>query len=203
MIMRSSRLPNWTTAFVAVLAVFAFAFLSVPSASAAAANPAEAFVQQNVDRGYEILNNPSLSPEQRRTQFRDFMMSVTDTNRIGLFTLGQYANGASPADLAAFESAFTDYATAVYESRLSKYKGQTLRVTGSTVRAADDVVVNGDIVSPNAGGAKNTQPIKVAFRVRKTTDGRPIITDMEVEGIWLALSERSDFCSSTEAVSRR
>src|SRR5262249_48504161 len=115
----------------------------------------------------------------------------TDTKRIGAFTLGQYASSAPKADVDAFTNAFTDYAVAVYESRLSKYKGQTLKVTGSTERAADDVVVNADLISPNAGATGQT--FKVAFRVRKTSEGRPIITDMQVEGIWLALSQRSDF----------
>ena len=39
----------------------------------------------------------------------------------------------------------------------------------------------------------NAQPIKAAFRVRKGQDGRMIVTDIQVEGVWLALSERSDF----------
>jgi phospholipid transport system substrate-binding protein len=157
---------------------------------AAAANPAEAFVQQNVDRGYAILNDASLSDEQRRGRFRDFLLSLTDPNRIGVFTLGQYANGASKADLEAFESAFTGYVVAVYESRLGKYKGQTIRVTGSIQRDVDDVVVNAVVVNPNNSSAP---PIRAAFRVRKTNDGRPIVTDIQVEGVWLALSERSDF----------
>jgi phospholipid transport system substrate-binding protein len=52
------------------------------------------------------------------------------------------------------------------------------------------VVVNTDVVNP---GAPNAQPLKAAFRVRKTSDGRPIVTDIQVEGVWLALSQRSDF----------
>ena len=118
------------------------------------------------------------------------MLSLTDTKRIGLFTLGQYANGAAKGDIDAFTAAFTDYAIAVYESRLSKYKGQTLKVTGSTARAADDTVVNAEVADPNAA---NAQTIKVGFRVRKTSDGHPIVTDINVEGVWLALSQRSDF----------
>jgi phospholipid transport system substrate-binding protein len=175
--------------FCAVVLALGFA-ASSPSAQAAAANPAEAYVQQNIDRGYTILNNASLGDTQRRTQFRDFMLSLTDTKRIGMFTLGQYANSASKNDVDAFTNAFADYAVAVYESRLSKYKGQTLKVTGSTSRATDDTVVNADVVDPNAA---NAQPIKVGFRVRKTSDGRPIVTDINVEGVWLALSQRSDF----------
>ncbi len=186
-----ARWRDLTTQLVVILTLAAIVVFPAQSAFAQAGNPAEAFVQQNVDRGYQILNNSALSGAQRRDQFRDFLLTLTDLHRIGMFTLGQYANGASPADLQAFDKAFTDYAVAVYESRLGKYTGQTLKVTGSVPRAADDVVVNAVVVNPQA--APGQQPIRAAFRVRKTADGRPIITDLEVEGIWLALSERSDF----------
>jgi phospholipid transport system substrate-binding protein len=186
-----ARWRDLATQLVAILTLAAIVVFPAQSAFAQAGNPAEAFVQQNVDRGYQILNNHALSGAQRRDQFRDFLLTLTDLHRIGTFTLGQYANSASPADLQAFDKAFTDYAVAVYESRLGKYTGQTLKVTGSVPRAADDVVVNAVVVNPQASSGQ--QPIRVAFRVRKTADGRPIITDLEVEGIWLALSERSDF----------
>jgi phospholipid transport system substrate-binding protein len=184
-----AMLPPWAATLIGPLVMLVAIIFSPPVAFAAAATPAETFVQQNIDKGYAILN-ASLSDEQRRAQFRTFMLALTDTRRIGMFTLGQYANGASKADLDKFTDAFIDYAVAVYESRLSKYKGQTLKVTGSAERAADDVVVNADVVNPNSS---NGQPFKVGFRVRKTSDGRPIITDMQVEGVWLALSQRSDF----------
>jgi len=190
MVTRSLRLsPFWAADLIAALVVLTGLCFSAPAAFAA--SPAETFVQQNIDKGYVILNNASLPADQRRQQFRNFMLGLTDTNRIARFTLGQYANGATKSDLDMFENAFTDYAVAVYESRLSKYKGQTLKVTGSMERAADDIVVNADVINP--GAPSNAQPIKVAFRVRKTPEGRPIITDMQVEGVWLALSQRSDF----------
>lgn len=184
-------LRNWLTPIVCALAFGAALFSFEGPARAAAPNSAEAFVQQNIDKGYTILNNTQLSDTDRRAQFRSFMLQLTDTKRIGAFTLGQYVNSASKADVDAFTNAFTDYAVAVYESRLSKYKGQSLKVTGTNERAADDAVVNADVINPSA--ASGTQPFKVAFRVRKTSDGRPIITDIQVEGIWLALSQRSDF----------
>jgi len=171
--------------------LFAVFGVCPPAAFADEANTAETFVQQNIDKGYVILNGPSLPADQRHAQFRNFIVSVIDVKRIGMFTLGQYANGASKADIDTFTNVFTDYAVAIYEFRLSKYKGQTLKVTGSTQREADDVVVKADVVNPNA--AANAAPIRAALRVRKTSDGKPIITDMQVEGIWLALSQRSDF----------
>ena len=181
---------SWYAVLLAAI-VAAIAMLSASELKAApAGNPAEAFVQENVEKGYAILNSTTLSEEQRRAQFREFMLSLTDARRIGMFTLGQYANSASKEDIEAFISAFSEFAVAVYKSRLSKYKGQTLKVTGSLQRAADDVVVNTDVVDP---GAPNAQPLKAAFRVRKTSDGRPIVTDIQVEGVWLSLSQRSDF----------
>src|SRR5450432_1642420 len=149
MFSRVARMPLLANLFSA-LALFAAACLIAPPASAAAANPAEAFVQQNIDKGYTILNSASLPDDQRRAQFRNFMLSLTDVKRIGLFTLGQYANSASKADIDAFNAAFTYYAVAVYETRLGKYKGQSLKVTGSDQRAPDDVVVNADVVNPSA-----------------------------------------------------
>ena len=58
------------------------------AAPALAATPAEAYVQQNVQKGLTILNNHSISDSQRRSQFRDFLTGLTDIRRIAVFTLG-------------------------------------------------------------------------------------------------------------------
>jgi len=176
---------------VTMLAGLTFAIVAVLAAPIAKASPeAEAFVQQNVEVGYGILNNEALPQAERRAQFRDFMISLTDSNRIGTFTLGQYARSGTPEQVRDFLDAFTDYAVAVYESRLGEYRGQTLQVTGSVDRAADDSVVEAIVVGPNSSAA---MPIRVGFRVRKDANGNPIVIDMQIEGVWLAINQRSDF----------
>jgi phospholipid transport system substrate-binding protein len=162
-----------------------------PAAQRTAANPSEAFVQQSIDRGYQILKDAKISEDQRRMQFHDFLLGLMDARRIGMFTLGQYANGAPKADIDAFIAAFADYTAAVYETRLNKYKNQVLKVIGSAARAADDVVVNCNVTDP----ARPTDPpYKVSFRIRKNgPDGKFIVTDMNIEGIWQTLSQRADF----------
>ena len=77
-----------------------------------------------------------------------------------IFALGNYKRGASDADVEAYVQAFTAYATAVYESRLDQYKGQTLKVVGSTDNRPGDVTVNMIVVDPAA-----RQPLRVAFRL--------------------------------------
>ena len=166
----------------------ALAILWPHAARAAAANPAEVFVQENVDRAFVILNNAELSEEQRYMGFRELILSLMDARRIGMFTLGPYANRASPAEIESFITAFSDYTIRfIYGAGFAQTEGNPPKVTGSTQRAADDVVVSCEVNGPNA------QPIKVAFRVRRSADGRPIVTDLQVEGVWLALLQRSDF----------
>jgi ABC-type transporter MlaC component len=172
---------------------FALLAIAVPivgprAAHAAAANPAEAFVQENIDRAFAIINDMSVPEERRYMQFHELILSLIDARRIGMFTLGRYANGGSQADIDSFIAAFSDYTIRfIYRAGFAQTEGNAPKLTGSTQRAGDDVVVNCEVDGPNA------QPIKVAFRVRRTTDGRPIVTDLQVEGVWLALLQRSDF----------
>ena len=169
--------------------VFASAAIA---ARAQAATPAEAFVQDNIHVGLDILNNKALSTDTRRTQFASFLLSLTDMKRIADFTLGQYRRGASPADLAAFDAAFQNYAVAVYQSYFAKYAGQTLKVTNSQARTADDFIVATQLIDPNDHSGQ--APLEVDFRVR-TDAGKPVVTDFSVAGIWLALEERDQFTS--------
>ena len=169
----------------------AAALCTLFTASGASATPAtEAFIQQSFDKGYTILNSASLSATERRDQFRALLLGMAASRRIALFTLGPYAAAAPPADVDAFVDAFTKYSIAVYEKGLNRYDGQALKVTGSSDRAGDDSVVQTELVSPNR--AKGT-PIRVAFRVRSGENGAPSVTDIQIEGVSLAITERADF----------
>src|SRR4029077_4837824 len=74
----------------AFCAVSALGFWLVPS-DARATPATEAFIQQNFDKGYLILNSTSLSEAQRREQFRSLLLDLAASRRIALFTLGPYA----------------------------------------------------------------------------------------------------------------
>ena len=173
-------------------AILAFGLvLTMPMLPAGAAtNSAEQFVADNIRRGLELLNNKSLTPEQRRAQFEQFLLGLTDMKRIAVFTLGNYRRAASQADQDAFDAAFQNYAVTVYQSYFAKYAGQTLKVIGSQVRAPDDIVVQTQLIDPN--DQTNQPPAEVDFRVR-TDRGKPVVVDVAYSGIWLALEERDQF----------
>jgi ABC-type transporter MlaC component len=168
---------------VAVLLVASF------TAAAAARHPAEIFVEESLKQGYGILADKSLSEEQRRVTFREFIMAATDMARIGRFTLGSYADGPT-AELKKFGDAFTEHDIVIYSAWLSKYKGEKFHITGSLKRAPDDVIVKADFMNREDPNGPHSE---VDFQVRKRSDGRPVITDIRVEGIWLAVSQRGEF----------
>jgi len=173
---------------MALLLVLPFAF---PSSPARAASPAETFIDQNVQKGLSILANQTISDALRKAQFRVFLLSLTDLNRIALFTLGPTKRTASDADKAAFVDAFRDFAVSIYESRLTAYSGQTLKVTGSTPTGRGDMIVQATLTDPHSS---NDQPLPVAFRV-SNTDGKMVVIDVNVLGVWLAIEERDQFSS--------
>ncbi|HEX3674998.1 MAG TPA: ABC transporter substrate-binding protein [Rhizomicrobium sp.] len=173
--------------------LFALAITIAGTGLAQAATPAEDFIQTNVQRGLGILNDHALAPDQKRDQFRTFLESLTDLRRVALFTLGPAGRTASQGDKDAFVQAFHDYAVSVYNSRLSHYDGQVLKVTGSQQRAAGDFVVNTVLLDP-PGQMSRGGPTRIDFRVLDD-GGRLVLMDVSVEGIWLSLEERDQFVS--------
>jgi len=166
--------------------------LMVPAMTAEAAVPAESFISDNIQKSLSILNDPSLTSAQRSDQFEHLLLGLTDMKRIATFTLGQYCASASKAELDEFAAAFQNYSVSVYRSYLSRYAGQTLKVTGSSQRAPDDFIIN--TVMADASGNTGQKPLEVDFRVR-TDSGRPELTDFSVGGIWIALEERDQFAA--------
>jgi phospholipid transport system substrate-binding protein len=186
-VMRGSFFSPAGIARRAVLACLALLVPALAALPAAAASPAESFVADNIQRGLQILGTPG---PQRASQFESFLEGLTDINRIGRFTLGVARKSASPQDVAAFDAAFKTYAIAVYQSRLSAYTGQTLKVTGSTQNGPGDYTVMTVMVDPN--GDKSQQPLAVGFRV-VTEGSRFVVIDVSVAGVWLSIEERDQF----------
>lgn len=189
-----------TRHFGAIAAAWLIAFgvvLFSLTGTARAQTAAEDYVRTNVQKGLSILNNRNIPDAERRAEFRSFLTTLTDIRRIALFTLGPARRTATPAQIEAFVDAFRNYAVAVYESRLKAYSGQTLRVTGSTARGPNDYIVTTTLVDPTGRTEAQGEPIEVDFRV-DSSNGRFIVIDASIVGVWLALEERDQFTAFLE-----
>ena len=166
-----------------LLGAGALIFVAAFVPEAWAQNAAEDFVRGNIQSGFDILNDKSTGPMERRDRFASFLLGLTDAKRVALFLLGRYAEGASQDDLDAYVAAYQDYVLSIYQTYFQLYAGQTLRVISSRERAPGDF-----IVATNMVGQPN-MAMEIDFRVR--TDGaKPLLVDVAVAGVWLALAQR-------------
>lgn len=176
-----------------VLSPYLFAAVFVVLApSARAASPAESFVQVNIAKGTAILNDTTLNGDQRGAKFRTLLLNIMDAKRVALFTLGTYARGARDADIQDFSNSFADFVVALLQHDLAGNPGETISVTGSFVRAPDDVLVTAKLTGSSH---TNGTPINMSFRVRKNAGGDDTLVDLQVEGVSMAMAQRSDFTS--------
>lgn len=176
-------LRSLSAVFAIVLAVV---LAPVPASAQTSPASAQSFINDNVQKGITILNNKSLSAADRRGQFETLLLSITDLDRAAAFTLGSYKSNASAADVVAFTTEFRSYAVAVYQSYFARYAGQTLQINGATQHASGDVIVSTQLISPHEA------PQPIDFRVMDM-NGKPMIVDFSVEGVWLAQEERDQF----------
>lgn len=158
----------------------------VPLGTAWAANAAEDFVSGNIRAGFDILNDRAADPGQRRERFAAFLLGLTDIKRTAMFMLGRYAQSAPQTEIDDYVAVYQNYAMAIYQTYFALYSGQSLRVISSRERAPGDFIVTTNMVGQ--------QPMEIDFRIR--TDGeKPLLVDVGVAGIWLALAQRDEFLS--------
>lgn len=181
-------------AFLAgLLSVSAIAF--APEAYAARDASAEQYVQENGAAALRTLGDRSVSATQRRQTFNSLMARFADMPRIAGYVLGRYgAQLRSDANLRnEWNRTFQDYAIAVYEDRLERFSGSTIRVTNSIERIAGrDVIVVSEL-TPRSGGRATV----VQWRLLRSGDAWKVIdVSLVLEGnntIWLAQQQQRDF----------
>ncbi|HVZ68456.1 MAG TPA: ABC transporter substrate-binding protein [Rhizomicrobium sp.] len=170
------------------LAILA-AGLPVFAGAAAAATPAETFVQDSVDRGVQVLTDKSLSPAEKKAKVEELLGTIMNTRKLALFCLGNVAKTADPAEVDAFADAFAKFTMAKYSSQLGDYGGQSLKVTGSTDRSPTDHVVTAVLVDPAV--PEDPDPVKVLFRVLDD-GGKFGVVDASIAGVWFGMAQRDD-----------
>jgi phospholipid transport system substrate-binding protein len=174
---------------------FAIAALgaATPSLAQSAREPAaEQFVQSGAQKVIAVLADRGLSDAQKQATFHRAIDDLADVPKITNFVLGKYARAITPAQRAQFTPVFRTYAESVYRNRLNDYHGETLRVTGSTVRKPGDVIVNTQI-----SGGQLSQPVSVSWRVLGA-GGAWRVVDVQFKGIWLAITQQQDFVSTID-----
>lgn len=151
---------------------------------AADTEAAKKFVDKMAQTGIGFLGNEGLTDEQRTAEFRKLLNNNFDMATIGRFALGRNWKTATPAQQAEYQKLFKNMIVEIYSRRFKEYNGQKLEVTGARADGDTDVIVSSSIIPPNG------QKVSVDWRVRNNK-----VVDILVEGVSMALTQRSDFAS--------
>jgi phospholipid transport system substrate-binding protein len=172
--------------------------VAAPDAHAARNADAENYVQENATAALRTLSDTAVGTPQRRTQFDQLMARFADMPRISSFVLGRY--GAQLRSDAALRTdwnrTFQEYSIAVYEDRLGRFNGATIRVTDSTERVAGrDVIVTTEMQPRGA------RPQTVQWRLLRSGNVWKVVdVSLLIEGnqIWLAQQQQRDFLAQLD-----
>lgn len=149
---------------------------------------AEDFVQNLAQTAIDFLSDDSLSESEKTEKFDDLLSKRFDMRSIGRFALGRYWRNASPAQQKEYLDLFNDMILEVYSRRFSEYQGQTITVLSSRPEGNRDILVASVIKEANS------PDIRLDWRLR-STNGQYKVIDVIVEGVSMALTQRSDFAS--------
>ncbi len=152
------------------------------------ASGAEKFISGVAERGIAFLADESLSDKQREAEFRKLLSNSFDVDAIGRFSMGRYWREATEAERKEYLGLFREMIIKVYSNRFNEYQGQQVLVTGSRAQDESDTIVTSKLVSPDS------PEVRVDWRVR-SKGGQHKIIDVIVEGVSMALTQRSDFSS--------
>jgi phospholipid transport system substrate-binding protein len=147
-----------------------------------------AFLRAFSDRAIEVLADSSMSKAERKDALTRFFRDGFDLQSISRFVLGRHWRSASPEELAEFEALFEAFVVSFYSDKLDAYNGETLQVGAARPLDGGTTNVSSTIVRPAAA------PVRVDWRVRRD-EAQWRIVDVVVEGVSLALVQRSEFDS--------
>jgi phospholipid transport system substrate-binding protein len=160
---------------------------AVPAPAGASADPAQ-FIKSMGEKAINELTGANVTEAERQERFRQLFTESFDVPTIGKFVLGRYWRTATDAERAEFLKLFEDFIVKSYAVRFADYAGESFDVQNTTGAADGASVVHSRI------NRKGAETIRVDWRVQQSQD-RLAITDVIVEGVSMAVTQRSEFAS--------
>ncbi len=152
------------------------------------AQGAEKFITKLADDGIGFLGDQAITQDKQRAEFRKLLTRNFDMNTIARFSLGRHWRVATKQQRDEYMKLFKAMIIDVYSERFKDYQGQQIEVTGSRKEGERDILVHSKLTQESG------PDVKVDWRVRKR-EGRYKVIDIIVEGVSMALTQRSDFSS--------
>ena len=147
------------------------------------------YVMEMTTNAINTLTNKSISQNEKESQFGKLFDKNFDIPSISRFVLGKYWKQASLDQKKKFIKAFRNYVVKTYSSRFNEYSGEKLKLVNYENEKNPKIFLVHTILE-----RQDAPVIKVDWRIGKKKD-RFVILDIIIEGISLAITQRSEFVS--------
>ena len=175
-----------------VLIIFLFFFLISPKQQfdyiLAESDPGS-YVMKMTTNAINTLTDKSTSQSEKENLFGELFDKNFDVSSISRFVLGKYWKQASLDQKKEFIKAFRNYVVKTYSSRFSDYAGEQLKLVDFENEKNPKIFLVHTILE-----RQDAPLIKVDWRIGKKKD-KFVILDIIIEGISLAVTQRSEFVS--------
>ena len=171
-----------------IVLVMLVAVLGAAGTARAAVEDAVIFINQLGNQAIKTLRATDLTLDQRESRFRSLLNRGFDLNFIGRFVLGRYWRVATADQKSDYIALYGEYLLQTYSARLGGYTDESFFVIGARRANDKDIVVSTRLVRPSG------LEIAADWRVRMF-DGQYRIIDIMVEGISMAVTQRSEFAA--------
>ncbi len=172
------------------LFVAALAFSPISAKAQITPDGAKRFIQSMGDQAIEVLSQKDASLQQREDKFRGILSDGFAIPQIGQFVAGNYWKQASPDQQREYLTIFSEWIVKTYAMRFGGYSGEKFSVSDTKVNEQDKDVFVATRIDRPAG----KQPILASWRVREI-GGKPKIVDVQVDGVSMLVTHRSEFNS--------
>ena len=151
-------------------------------------NPGQ-YIISTTEKAINALTDNSITQNEKEKRFGKLFDENFDVPSISRFVLGKYWKSATTNQKKVFFVTFRNYMVKTFSSRFNEYSGEKL----SLLNYENEPNLKLFIVH-TALNRSNDPPIKVDWRVGLKKD-RYVILDIIIEGISLAVTQRSEFVS--------
>ena len=154
-----------------------------------AANNPGLYVMEITKNAINTLTDQSIDQKKKETKFGELFDKNFDVPSISRFVLGKYWKQASLDQKKNFMKAFRNYIVKTYSSRFNEYSGEQLTLINFENESNPKI-----FIVHTALKREDAPPIIVDWRIGKKKENF-VILDIIIEGISLAITQRSEFVS--------
>ncbi len=176
-------------AFVAPVTGNAAPAAAATSTTAQSPVSAGTFIDELADKAYGVLRSKKNDKDTIRREFRALLKDNFAITQIGNKLIRRHVRTISRAQYEAYQQAFPDYVVDTYTDNMFEFADSDLRIVRTVPRGTrGNVDVYARVYRDNGA-----QPIDSIWSVKPKEGGGWLVTDLNVAGVNLSLTQEADF----------